>query len=212
MVRTVETQVFKFSELSDRAKEKARDWWRSCESQEFEPDYLYDDFTECARILGIYFSQDSVKLMGGGTRGAPRIYWSGFSSQGDGASFEGGYSYAKGAPKAIRAHAPQDTELHRIADTLQALQRKAFYRIEARIKHSGRYYHSHSMDIDVQYSEASWHEIPMHADDIAELMRDFANWMYRQLEAEYEYRMSDENVDECITINEYEFTEEGKIT
>jgi hypothetical protein len=36
-------------------------------------------------------------------------------------------------------------------------------------------------------------------------------WIYRQLEREYEWLMSDEQVDESIRINEYEFTEEGKL-
>ena len=38
----------------------------------------------------------------------------------------------------------------------------------------------------------------------------FMQWMYRQLEAEYDYRNSDEQIDKSITANEYEFTEDGK--
>lgn len=41
-------------------------------------------------------------------------------------------------------------------------------------------------------------------------MRAFADWIYRQLETEYDYQNSDEQVDESIIANEYEFTEEGK--
>ena len=40
---------------------------------------------------------------------------------------------------------------------------------------------------------------------------DFAHWVYRTLEKEYEYLDSDEHVDEMLTINEYEFTAEGKV-
>ena len=43
------------------------------------------------------------------------------------------------------------------------------------------------------------------------MLRSFADWIYRQLKEEYEYRMSDENVDESIRINEYEFDENGRI-
>jgi hypothetical protein len=35
-------------------------------------------------------------------------------------------------------------------------------------------------------------------------------WIYRQLEAEYDYRMSAESVEESILINEYEFDENGR--
>ena len=48
-------------------------------------------------------------------------------------------------------------------------------------------------------------------EDTRDLLRSFADWIYRQLKEEYEYRMSDENVDESIRINEYEFDENGRI-
>lgn len=34
-----------------------------------------------------------------------------------------------GQPRKIRSHAPQDGELHRIADALQAIQRRSFYQL-----------------------------------------------------------------------------------
>lgn len=40
-------------------------------------------------------------------------------------------------------------------------------------------------------------------------MREFADWIYSRLEAEYEYQNADEQVDESIRINEYEFAEDG---
>ncbi len=46
-------------------------------------------------------------------------------------------------------------------------------------------------------------------DAIDRALRDFADWIYSQLEKEYEYQMSNECVDENIRANEYEFTEEG---
>ena len=91
---------------------------------------VYEDAAQCGKILGIDLNTKPVKLMGGGTRYDPCIWFSGFASQGDGACFDGTYAYAKGAVKAIRAHAPEDKELHRIADELQAIQRRYFYRIE----------------------------------------------------------------------------------
>jgi hypothetical protein len=211
MPRTIEKTVFKFEELSDSAKERARDWWRECENQDSDTSCTYDDASECAKLIGIDMNTKPVKLMGGGTRYDPCIYYSGFSSQGDGACFEGSYSYAKGGSKAIHQHAPKDAELHRIADALQAIQRRYFYRIEAFMKHSGHYYHSGCMSVDVSIQDSdSWDE-PACADDIRQCMRDFADWIYAQLRADYEWRMSDEQVDESITCNEYEFDERGRI-
>src|SRR3546814_19433181 len=71
-------------------------------------------------------------------------------NQGDGACFEGIYSYARGASAAIRRYAPKDVELQRIADALGAIQRRNFYQLSARITHRGRYYHEYSMDIAVE--------------------------------------------------------------
>ena len=77
-------------------------------------------------ILGIDLKTRPVRLIGGGSRSDPCIWFRGFWSQGDGACFEGAYAYVRGATVGIRAHAPQDNELHRIVDTLQAIQRRNF--------------------------------------------------------------------------------------
>lgn len=208
MTRIQETTIYSFEELSDAAKETAREWWRSCENTEMDVDFMFDDFEAIARILGIEFNQGAVPLMNGSTRNRPVIYFSGFCYQGDGACFEGYYSYAKHAPKAIRAYAPQDKTLHALADNLQAIQRPAFYQLSARIKHRGHYYHSGCMSVDVDHERGASSE---EEDAIIETMRGFADWMYKQLEAEYEYRMSDENVTDSIICNGYEFTGDGAI-
>ena len=167
------------------------DWW----------DSVYEDAAQIAKILGIDLRQKPVKLMGGGTRYDPCIQFSGFSSQGDGACFEGTYAYAKGAAKAVRDYAPVDKELHAIADGLQAVQRRAFYRITAGVCHRGHYSHEMCTDIDVEYTSED--------ETVKELLRDFMRWIYRTLEKEYEYLTSDESVDENIRCNEYEFDEDG---
>lgn len=200
--------VYHFAELDDAAKERARDWWRNLEQSDFDTEYVIDDAQRMGEILGITFDQRPVKLMNGATCYDPTVYWSGFSSQGDGACFEGRYRYAKGATKAIRKEAPNDKELHRIADNLQDIQRKAFYRLEATCEHRGHYYHSGCMSVDVFDRENDYSTNVDH-DGITQALRDFADWIYRQLETEYEWRMADEQVDDAITANEYEFDEHG---
>ena len=100
-----------------------------------------------------------VRLMGGGTRQKPHIYFSGFWSQGDGASFEGTYAYARGAARAIRAHAPKDAELHAIADALADVQRPNFYQLGADIRQSGRYCHEYTMAIHVERDSPTWQDM-----------------------------------------------------
>ena len=63
-----------------------------------------------AEILGLNLKTRTVRLMGGGTRQEPCIWFRGFWSQGDGACFETFYSYRKHAPRLIREYAPQDAD------------------------------------------------------------------------------------------------------
>ncbi len=46
-------------------------------------------------------------------------------------------------------------------------------------------------------------------DVISQALRDFAHWIYRQLETEYDYQTSDDQISEMIEANEYEFDETG---
>lgn len=213
MPRTIEKLLYKFDELSDRSKEKARDWWRQCENQDSSfHEFVIDDAETIGEMLGIEFRTRSVRLMGGGVRHEPCIFWSGFSSQGNGACFEGTYLYEKGAAKKIREHAPQDTVLHAIADSLQDVQRRYFYRLRANVDHADHHYsHSRTTRIEVTNPE-TYADVPQDDEDmIANELRNFMDWIYQQLEKEYDYTMSDENVDESILLNEYEFYEDGSI-
>ncbi len=204
-MRTVEKTLYKYEELSDRAKQKAREcyleggldysWW----------EYSYEDFARVAEILGITLSQKSVPLMSGKCRYEPEIYFSGFYHQGSGSSFCGTYGYAKGAVARIKKYAPQDEELHRIAQGLQDVQRRHFYRLTADIT-SVR---DHYIRVEVGDSENPYRDIGDAEDDVRELMNDFNGWMFKCLQGEYEYLTSDEAVEESIIANEYEFDEEG---
>ena len=209
-MRVVETNVFQYDELDDRAKERAREWYsRHVFEDSCDWEFVYEDAAEVADILGIDLRQRRVQLMGGGHRYEPSIYFSGFWSQGDGACFEGTYRYAKGATKKIREYAPQDKELHRIADELQAVQRKHFYHLIASMNHTGHYCHSGCMSVEVEHNEDRYRDIGDAEEEIKQLMRDFADWIYAALESEYDYQTSDEAVEEAIRANEYEFDEEG---
>ena len=145
-------------------------------------------------------------------RGTSRIC-SGRASgnQGDGASFEGSYSHTRGAARAIRAHAPKDEELHRIADELQAIQKRNFWQLHASVRHSGRYCHEYTMAIEVERDSPTWQPMTDGAEDaVTEAMRDLARWLYRQLRAEYEHLTSDDAIDETLAANAWSFTAAGE--
>ena len=210
-MRIIETKVYKFDELSDDAKEFARQWWRDCENQDSSTfDYTYEDVATIAETFGLDIRTRPVKLMNNTTRYDPCIYFSGFSSQGDGACFEGEYRYKAGALKAIKSEYPKNEDLHRIVKELQELQRKNFYRIHCSMRHRGHYYHSGCMQVECENSHDSYLPV-VGEDEFIQCMRDFADWIYKRLEDEYDWIMSDEQVDESIVANEYEFNESGDI-
>lgn len=210
MPEIVETTVYRADELDQPAREKARDWFRGIGFDHDWYAFVYSDFERVCAILGVELRTVPVRLFGGGTRTKPGIWFSGFWSQGDGACFEGSYAYAKGAAGAIRAHAPDDAELHDIADALAAVQRRNLYQLRADIRHRGRYYHEHAMAIDVERDSAGGQAMTGDAEEIVtEILRDLARWLYRRLEDEYEHQTSDAEIDAALEAGAFTFTEDG---
>lgn len=204
MPRVVESTLYKFSELSDRAKEKARDWYR--DGLEFDPEY--EPFETAARLLGIDFECNRGRHGTG-----PNIMYSGFSSQGDGASFTGTYT-PKHSSQAIRDEFGTNTELHKIADALTAFNCRYILLNGSRdwsgkITHSGREVHKYSMYGEVYDANGEQLDGAL-CDEFTGIMRDFAQWIYDGLESQYDWLMSDEATDESIEANEYEFDEDGE--
>ena len=190
------------------------DWW----------DAVYSDFLSVCSILGIQLRQDEP-------------CFSGFWSQGDGASWAGGYrsitsEYTRHfdpetkttafthvvnacyftAPERIREHAPQDTTLHKIADELCFLN-CYFTPVRASVgRHRGhRYSHEMTMQINEWEFEDSDRNDDVPEEIAAEIesrlleqFRELARWLYKQLETEYEYLTSDEQVAESLEANEIE--------
>ncbi len=209
--QVIEITVYTIDEFSDAAKEKARAWYReSCLDYEWY-DFVYEDFQTICEILGVTLATSPVRLYGGGTREKPQVWFTGFHSQGDGASFSGHYGHAKGSAAAIRAHAPKDEELHRIADALQAVQRRNFHQLHATICQRGRYCHKYTMEIEVERDSPTLQPPTDDAEDaVTEAMRDFARWLYRQLRQEYEHLTSDEAIDETLAANQWSITASGE--
>ena len=209
-MRTQTTTICKFDELSDEAKQTAINSNRSWSIQDSDWwDSSFESFADAADLFGLDIRQTRKSLMDGTFRHDPTIYFSGFSSQGDGACFEGDYSYKKGALESTKQAFPGDSELLRIVQGLQALQQRNFYQLTASAKHRGRYNHSGCMDITVDRADGK-----AFSDDdeerLEQLLRDFADWIYSQLEKEYDYLTSDEAIAESLRANEIEFTEDGQ--
>lgn len=190
---TVETKVYAYAELSENAKQKARewyaggDWWDSTDT--------IDACKEAIKLLGI---------------DAEHIYFRGFNSQGDGACFVGTWR-AKNlvARKEFRKLGWRDKELRLLRDHL-SMVKQMFPRAWARTRHVGHYCHEHSVNVDVELDEDNGVCNPEIEDRLMEMLRDVMRWIYRTLEKDCEYAYSEEVVAESMAANEYTFTEEGE--
>jgi len=172
----------------------SHDWW----------DFTFQDFDRVCDILGIDLDRYEPQF-------------SGFHSQGDGASWVGVWgSYDKQheaiehAPQEIRKHYTGDDRLHHIADTICMLNRM-YFRMQVTLTRVGRYVHDGTMYADVspydiseddaeeQFDPDVWHHLN---DTVQDLARDLAGWLYERLEEEFEYLTSDDAVRESIIEND----------
>ena len=238
-MRTKETTVYKFDELSDSAKEKAREWYRRGQFNDSSwSEYTIEEAVREGELLGISFKERRIPLMNGKTRGEACIWWSGFCSQGDGACFEGTWNASDVKADKVAdgwGDDPATTEIKRIASVFAEIAKK-FPCSSFTVVHRGHYSHENctgfSFDSGADYCDPDALVRYRTPDDdpedpdsmprdrmaedfpedlLEETAKDFMRWIYRQLEKEYSYQTSDEAVDESIIANEYEFNKNGGI-
>lgn len=213
-MKTIEIKVYEYDELTPQAQAKARDWYRNCSAGDIDfADCVIDDAETIAGMMGIEFAKRAVSLGKGHKRREACVFWSGFSSQGDGACFEGTWRASGVQAGEVAEYAPKDEKLHKIAAEFERIATE-FPQASFSVKHAGRYSHEHCTEFDFDL-------VPDYVGDddarmtngekaMAEAACGFMRWIYKQIEAAYEYEQSDENVAETIRINEYEFTADGK--
>lgn len=219
-MKTRTVNIYSFSELSDKSKEVARNTFRETIIDSDWAECMIDAVVDQGQLMGISFKERQVPLMGGGKRGEPYIWWSGFCSQGDGACFEGSWKASDvQADKVAEGWGddPSTTELKRIAGEFkQTAEMYPYARFD--VSHSGHYYHANSTDFDVNlhyYSPEEERDVtPSEEQDaraVIEDARDFMRWIYSQLESAYDHETSDEQVDDQLENCGFEFTEDGSM-
>jgi len=194
-MRTESRNLYTLDELTEEARARAiesnRDWnvdndhW--CE-------YTLDDFRAIAQLLGFTIDQK---------RG---VAFSGFSSQGDGASFRGRYAYRADWRAAVAEYCPQNDAIVEIGETLEALADRVF---TARVAADGRDCHSGTMTAECWTGEGD----DATEADCAQFLaaaRSLADWLYGQLEQSYDDLRSDRQVAESLESNGVEFLADGR--
>lgn len=164
----------KYDDLSPEARDHAFNYWRNQPLCDDWFDSVYDGFREDLALLGIEVDE---------------MYFTGFWSQGDGASFSGRYTYRKG-----KVDLPAD--LAKIATRLRNLQRPRFYRVDGNITIAPSHY-CHEMTMRFDYED----------EDFLECFRDCARALYSRLESKYTYLTSREAFEKIAA--DMDFDEDG---
>ena len=166
-------------------------------------EYTLEEFGTLLKVLGVdarcHSSTDKLD-----------VWFQGFYSQGDGTSFQGHVDCSSGDLDAAYAGLGwgPDEERDRIVAEYIALQNMYDRTISGTIQTSGRSTHSGTMtfELDDDYEEEQLlgnPEIAEHVEgEVQQLMRDLADWLYKQLKAEYDYRTSDAAVYETLEAND----------
>ena len=204
-MRTETIKLYKFEELSEEVQEKViekkydinlhHDWWGSIYEMNMQDETGFD---------------------------IDKIYFSGFASQGDGAMFEGSPNedilnfITPGRVFYYRNEAYQKDWSKVIK-----LIKNGHINIYGSFTHKGHYYHSksYSDNLDTEMTNNDWYgknysNIEDILEDILEEIREYyedvCNKIYHSLEQEHEYYSSREAIEETISCNDYEFTEDGE--
>lgn len=170
-MRTATINYYKFDELSDKAKDRARDWWRHSGP---DGDWWEQTYEDAAQV--------GVKITGFDT---------GRSCEIDG-DFTG---------------TPEETANKILAEHGESTDTAA----EARhyLKTVAEFMASAEKD---EYGELATYALYSDREDIdKEFLRALLEEYLVMLRDEFEYQYSEECVDEMLTANAYEFTEDGKI-
>ena len=182
------------AENQARVLEQYRDWnvndnhWTEC---------VIDDAKHIGALIG--FDID-------------KVYWTGFWSQGDGACFEGICYLRPGGPVLVRRYAPEDTDLHDIADVWVSEHRRSGWGWVCSIKQRGHYCHENCTEFNWTHEAHPW-EDPENVKALEDVARRFMRWIYDRLEDEYKHLTSDEAVIDALEANEVEFEidEDGEL-
>lgn len=224
--------VYSFEELSEEVRERLVEEYRKDDNLDYEWwDFVIEDFCTICETMGIDIDYDvrQVRCSGKDKNGkpfperqikTPKVFFSGFCSQGDGSGFYCGVEIFKMIPalkyRKWRKHAPEE----KLAFTKFTTHKKILELINQgdidfryRTTCENRYYHLNhdcTRDLDTEDESikfmAPW--VDEQLKDLEEAIHDqlegMNKWLYRRLEAEYDYLTSEECAIEHLSENYYD--------
>lgn len=221
MSKTIEVEVYKYGELSESAQQKAREWY--LEGMDYEWwDSVYEMAIEDGKEKGFYID---------------KIYFSGFCSQGDGASWVGQVDVRQWLEEYGVDSIGMSAWCQLIQEGIVTMHCKV-------VANNSHYCHESTMqfqdiedesgfndddemqlpsifkgmsvanlfDIIGSDSECPFDTVEAITQEITESGRQYARDIYARLREEYDYLCSEEMMLDHFDCNDYYFTNEGKLS
>jgi len=184
-----------FDELTPEEQAKALDKARYYDVETLDwSQSTIDDFTAIMEDIGL---------------DVENVFFSGFSSQSDGASFAGSYRFTPDGLENFRANTaapdliPLMEEIHALGSAGAARDGNEGEFSVIITKWRGRYCHENTMEFE-------FHQEPKDKTPWIIAFRKLAKWVYAQLETEYKWLTSDEGIAESFRSNEVVWETEKK--
>ena len=192
-MKTITKTVYTFRELLDigdrDAQERARTWLAEINTDWNWYELVYGTWKEALEEIGFI---------------TPVIHFRGFGSQGDGASFTAPIDIACLA----RFLAPRNPKYSRLARLGDWLDRPEVRRTSYRYCHENTC--TTTITVRSRRSPAIDHLLRQFTEDVEIARKKLCKAIYRDLETEYEYLISDEALLQLADANDYLFTIDGK--
>lgn len=186
-MKVVKIKTYKINELNKEAKAKAIEDCRDINVQDDWYEGVQCDWIEKLELLGY---------------GDIQIFFSGFSSQGDGACFT------------AQVDIQEYIEAHKLKTKFKKLWEYEGGTIT--IKHNAHYFYSTSTTVEADGFYYVDQKLGEQADALVEMIEkereELGDALYKELEKVFAIAISDEAVLETIECNEFDFLESGKQT
>jgi hypothetical protein len=205
-------ELWRFSELSNAAKERARNEYLNGVLESDMWNCVLSYVIDAAKYIGIAIGHTPLTFVGGGTRQVPAIAFSRDSVKSNKTCFAGKWSAETVSPLAALKEAfPKNPKLYRIHTALKTIALRHPDAC-AYITHTGPRALSSNTTIDTDFGRNQDKNDTVYEKDEITLERtflDFMNWVSTQLVAEYDLLTSDRHIDVSLRANTYEFLENG---
>ena len=181
-MREITVKIYKFNELDAKVQEKVINEMTRFIQEMDAPTFL-DDITDAWREKLTELGYEN-----------PEILYSGFGSQGDGASFT----------------SDNIKEASGIKELIDQLSEEERAEISIRLRRiDSRYYHENTVTVDAEGLDSALMAQKLEI-DAHEVIKKLSREIYKELETAYDGLSSRENVIDFIDENDYEFFADGR--